>query len=258
MIMSFAHRDELESFFTTAESASGLASSWTALVGIALGGAACTRDPEGRITDRRFALGPAGKTAVSHAREVRATLGLLSSMHQNALFALYGSVPWPRYLESVFGKPIGIKVVAKLGDLLGVALLTDAVAQGFARDRAPSVVSDGLNEWEQVWTGRDQEPLYRCRGPARTLRDAVPSPRLPWKARPRVYANEGGWLVDLCGSDREELAQVRREAEALRGAAENAYAAARGPVATSRARVPPARRARRPAWDPFARPRSAS
>jgi hypothetical protein len=251
--MTFVHCDELETFFTVAESASGLVSSWTALVGIALGGAACSRDPEARITDRRFALGPAAKTAVSHAREVRATLGQLTPKHQSALFALYGAIPWPKYLDGVFGKPTGAKVAAKLGGLVGVALLTDAVAQGFARDRAPPVVSDGLNEWEQVWTGRDQEPLYRCRGPAKPLREAETSARLSWKARPRVYANEGGWLVNVCLADRPELAAVRREAEQLRTEAEVAYVEARGPVAASRARISP-RRSPRPAWDPFAPP----
>jgi len=255
--MTFTHRDELETFFTAAESASGLVSSWAALVGIALGGTAGSRDPEARITDRRFALGPAGKTAVSHAREVRATLVHLSNTHQSVLFALYGAVPWPKYLDSVFGKPTGAKVAAKLGDLVGVALLTDAVAQGFARARAPAVVSDGLNEWERVGT-HDGEPLYRCRRAARPLREPEASAGgRSWKARPHVYANEGGWLVNVCLADRPELALVRREAAQLRAVAEVAYADARGPVAASRARITP-RRGRRPAWDPFARPGSAS
>jgi hypothetical protein len=251
--MTFPHRDELESFFTGAASASGLVSSWTALVGIALGGAACSRDPEARITDRRFALGPAGKTAVSHAREVRATLAQLSPRHQSVLFALYGAIPWPKYLDGVFGKPTGAKVAAKLDRLVGVALLTDAVTQGFARDRAPPVVSDGLNEWEQVWTGREGEPLYRCRGTAKPLHEAEVSTGVLWKAKPRIYANEGGWLVDVCLAGRPELASVRREAEQLRVEAEVAYVEARGPVAASRARITP-RRARRAAWDPFAVP----
>jgi hypothetical protein len=257
MSMTFTHRDELEAFFTAAESALGVASSWAALVGIALGGAACSRDPEARITDRRFALGPAGKTAVSHTREVRATLALLSPKHQSALFALYGAIPWQKYLDSVFGKPTGAKVVGKLGHLVGVALLTDALAHGFARDRAPPVVSDGLNEWERVSTGRDGEPLYRCRGAAKPLHDAETSAGPLWKTRPRIYGNEGGWLVDVCLSERPELASVQLEAQQLRTAAEGAYVDARGPVAASRSRATP-RRARRAAWDPFARPGDSS
>jgi hypothetical protein len=251
--MMFAYRDELETFFTAAESAAGLRSSWVALVGIALGGAAGSRDPEARITDRRFALGPAGKTAVTFAREVRATVGQLSPTHQTVLFALYGRVPWPKYLDNVFGKPTGAKVAAKLGDLIGVALLTEALAEGFARDRAPPIVSDGLNEWERVGTGLDGEPLYRCRGPARPVREAAPHVQAAWKSRRAIYSNEGGWLVDICLKDRPELASVRREAAELRAAAETAYGNARRPVTAARARVA-VRRERRPAWDPFAKP----
>jgi hypothetical protein len=245
--MTFAYRDELETFFAAAESAAGLRSSWVALVGIALGGAAGSRDPEARITDRRFALGPGGKTAVSYVREVRATLGQLSPTHQTVLFALYGRILWTKYLDNVFGKPTGAKVAAKLGDLIGVALLTEALAEGFARDRAPPIVSDGLNEWERVGTGRDGEPLYRCRGPARPVR----APASPVRRR-AIYGNEGGWLVDVCLKDRPELASVRREAAELRAEGEAAYIAARGPVTAARARVA-ARRERRPAWDPFAK-----
>jgi hypothetical protein len=194
MIMA-AHRDELVAFFTGAESASGLVSSWTALVGIALGGAGGSRDPESRITDRRFHLGPAGETAISRSREVRAALVQLTPRQQEVLFALHGPVAWSKYLDAVFGKGMGVKVTAKLGDLIGVALLTDAVAEGFAKASAPAKVS----------------------------------------ARLRRPQNPGGWLVQVCLKDATRLAVVRDEARKLVSDAEAAYADKRGVVAAERA-----------------------
>ena len=47
---SEAHRHDLITFFATAERECGLASSWSTLVGIALGGVGGSRDPESRVT----------------------------------------------------------------------------------------------------------------------------------------------------------------------------------------------------------------
>jgi hypothetical protein len=196
------HREELVAFFTGAESASGLVSSWSALVGIALGGTGGSRDPEARITDRRFHLGPAGRTAISRVREVRAALVQLSDRQQKVLFAAHGPVAWSKYLDAVFGKGMGAKVTGKLGDLIGVALLTDAVVRGFREENAPAEVSDGLNAWEHVGTQRNGEPLYRCRGAATPVRSVQPAkPRgaeKPGALRAASWNTEGGWLVNVC------------------------------------------------------------
>lgn len=222
--MRFGYCDELESFFTRAEGTAGLVSSWEALVGIAVSGKGGTRNPEARITDRRFSLGPAQRTAVSLHREVRTVLMGLPTLQQHALFAVYGCVAWPRCLDDVFGKGMGMKVTAKLGELIGVALLTRAAAAGFERDRealhAGGVLAGGV--------------------------------AARWKKRAAGWHNAGGWLVHVCLTEAPQLGTVRTEAAQLRAGAERAYAEARGPEA----RRTTQRRAPRAAWDPFAMPGS--
>lgn len=222
--MRFGFRDELESFFTRAESAAGLVSSWEALVGIAVGGKGGSRDPEARVTDHRFSLGPTQRTAVSQHREVRAVLMGLPVSQQHVLFALYGCIAWPRCLDDVFGKGMGTKVTAKLGDLIGVALLTRAAATGFERDR------------EALRAGGALAGGVAAR----------------WKKRAAGWHNAGGWLVHVCLTEAPQLSTVRTEAAQLRAGAERAYAEARG----LEARPTKQRRAPRPAWDPFAMPGS--
>lgn len=79
----------------------------------------------------------------------------------------------------------------KLRNVVGVALLTDAIARVVARDRAPAVVSDGLNEWKRVT--HDGEPLYRCRGAARPLYETErgPTPVAVSRARSAARGRSG-------------------------------------------------------------------
>jgi hypothetical protein len=203
---SRAHREDLAWFFTEAEHASGLESSWPALVAIAVSGRG--GDPEGWVNDRRFRLGPAARTAISRARDVRAALLSLSDRQRNVLIAAHGAVDWKTHLDAVYGWGTGQTVARKLGDLFGVALLTPAVEQGFLEASAP------------VDAARDGKPLHRPREGA-TPRGA------PVRMTKRCATPEG-WLVHVCRTDPTTLAVVQEQASALLAEAEVAYARARG------------------------------
>jgi hypothetical protein len=202
---------ELASYFFSGESAQGLSSSWGPLASIALGGFGGSPDPERRIADGRFRLGPvrgedgkpgAGASALSRAREVRTALSRLDARLVSALFASYGPTPWSRILDSAFGRGMGLKVQKKLGDLAAVALLTPELAEGFAH--APPPESD-----KQCWQGI------------------------------------GGYLVALCLEEGEagkaRAAKVKKAAEKLLAQAREAYVRAREAVDSERPKKRPAR-----------------
>lgn len=121
----------LEHLFCHAESASGVRSSYWPLIMIALGGVAGSRDPEAMVTDQRFGY----RGAVGEVVKLRRALSRLESRHAMILVAAYGPEDWRALIDAAFGRGMGAKVVAQLGDLAGVSLLTEAAQRGYARDR---------------------------------------------------------------------------------------------------------------------------
>ncbi len=191
--------DDLTTFFAEAEGDQGLRSSWGPLADIALGGFGGTPDPERRVD--HLLLGPVAENKVTAARRVRSALLGLAPSAVGVLYAAHGPTPWGRVIDSAFGRGMGEKVAKRLGPLVGVALLTEAVRVGYAG--APD------------------------------LPDRKPS-RFPWEERADAWATPGGWLVTVAKSkeegDKRRIERVRAEAAALLGAAEAAYLAGRGLV----------------------------
>ncbi len=202
---------ELADYFRTAESVNGLASSWAPLVGIAMGGAVTSTDPESRIIDGRFALG-AWKTSIGKHRVIRRALLLLPRgcpSGLDILWAAHGPVPWNRVLDEGLGTGKAEKVSEHLDlRLLGVALLTPEV-------RAASM----------TWSGPEPAKAGDHR-----------SADLAWRA-------PGGWLVDLVLTAKSRsksvpeakrshavatLSEIGRSAAMLLRGAEDAYREARG------------------------------
>jgi hypothetical protein len=124
----------LTEYFFSAESELGMRSSFGVLVDAALGGWSSSSDRERAIV-RRHRLGPNAETSVSKARMVRSLLLAVGSEHETVLDAWFGMHDWQHLLDDVFGKGAGTKVTMALGELVGVALLTEPLRRGFERDR---------------------------------------------------------------------------------------------------------------------------
>lgn len=123
--------DELTTYFLTGDADQGLSSSWGPISNAAFGGFGSLPDPERMVTDRRFALGRA-EGPVTRARAARTALAQLPERDQCVLFAAHGPTPWARIIDAAFGMGMAIKVTKRIGDLAGVALLTDEVRRGWA------------------------------------------------------------------------------------------------------------------------------
>lgn len=136
---------ELTGYFLTGDADQGLSSSWGPLASIALGGFGGSPDPERRADDRSFGLGPARRSRVTQAREVRAALLRLSSEHVAALWAAFGPTPWGKIIDHAFGRGMALKVQKRLGDLAAVALLTREVTEGFKTAPQPA---SGRRAWQ--------------------------------------------------------------------------------------------------------------
>ena len=125
--------DELRLYYQSDGAAQGLSSSFAPLVNIANGGFGGSPDPERAIV-RRHELG-ATATQVTRVRAVRAALRRLTAAQQSVLYAAFGPMDWPRAADAAFGRGMGQRVTKRLGALVGVALLTEAVRRGYEADR---------------------------------------------------------------------------------------------------------------------------
>lgn len=203
---------ELAGYFLTGDADQGLSSSWGPLTAIALGGFGGSPDPERRCDDRRFGLGPARRSPVARAREVRAALLTLPGNYAAALWAAYGPTAWGSRLDAAEGWGMATKVVRRFGDLFGVALLLPSVADGAATMPAPPATR---------WSPEDPAVAKR----KRRKRDEEAS-------RPRPFLTIGErYLVALSLAQDESLKAkalaVKKEAAELLRKAEAAYEVAR-------------------------------
>lgn len=237
---------ELASFFLSGESEQGMSSSWTALVGIAQGGSSGFRSPEAKVVDGRYGLGPKRNGRVSEARTIRAALLSLPARMPSepnwadVLFQAHGPVPWRRILDEGLGQGEAERVGGFLElRLLGVALLTEAVRQGYAAGQLEREESAGRCRCKppDLDEARDDEGYEQ----GKRARE-----RCAWCSAV-AWGSPGGWLAVLAraagGSgkkrwhgwallDKEEAAgvcgRVGVQAAALLGDAEAEYRRARG------------------------------
>lgn len=204
---------ELVDYFLTAEADQGVSSSWGAFTAIALGGFGGAPDPERRVTDRRFGLGPARRSAVTRAREIRAAFLALprraaEPSWYDVLFAAHGSIPWREKLDEEFGRGMGAKVLPLVGSV-GVALLSAEVYTGYAA--AQSEQEKPLVEGQLV------EVVHRGKAAQGEDGRTVDAYRVGRKERPRrreAWATPRGWLVALCLTARLDVPTEQKLARA--------------------------------------------
>jgi hypothetical protein len=218
---------ELVDYFRSADSVNGLSSSWTPLVGIAMGGAVTTKDPESRVVDGRFGRRP-GTSVVDRFRDTRRALVLLppgDPSDLDVLWGAHGPVRWPRIVKAGLGEETEGKLAEFLDErLFGVALLTPEFRAGV-----------------RGWTG-----------PTPVRKDDK-------RGKVRAWHAPGAWLADLAlvaksrsGVVSEErrahavatLSEVGRSATKMLRASEDAYRVLRGAVPAPPAE-PRTRRSRR-------------
>jgi hypothetical protein len=212
--------EELGGYFASAESDAGLSS----------GLAGCwNRDDDGHVVwappqggrggdpeARRVDAFDRRRKAITSGRLIRRALITLPPRVGLVLFAAFGPTPWVSMLDASFGRGMGAKVTRRLGDVLGVALVTPEVTTGFAS--AEEALRAPLDEGELVLTteeGSGRADAWR--------RDRIDRPRS--HAR---WHTVGGYLVSLClenGTPR--LARVRAAAAQLLAVACDRYHDAR-------------------------------
>jgi hypothetical protein len=152
----------------------------------------------------------------------------IGSQHETVLDAMFGMNDWPHTVDHAFGKGMGIKVVKALGELVGVALLTEAVRKGYERDRDRKAATFEVPATVFLRTGR----LDAWR--------PGESPKRATNARP--WDTPGGWLVACC-MQRDQVGKsldvVRDEAAQMARGALSAFADSVGvdPFMSSEARV---------------------
>lgn len=256
-------RAELGEYFADSDGVFGLkAKDWSAQV---LGGGC---DRESAVLNRHRLASEPGTKRIERFREIRAVLMMLRALHVNTLFAVFGPVDWLHQLDEGFGKGMGQRVVARLGDLCGVALLTEQVEQGFAKWQAEKKAEKPAGKLIVVRDLEDDKALRRRVARGRTLvsddtstkglsaheldeaarelglerevkalrafratKTETPSTRPLWERRPKVGESPGGWLVDLCTKKQgisKPAVQVQKAAERLFAEAVAVYVAARG------------------------------
>lgn len=206
-------RAQLTEYYMSAESALGMRSSFGVLVDAALGGWSSNGDHDRAIV-RRHQLGPTASTPVSRAREVRAWLIAIGSKHESALDAVFGMTDWPHTVDNVFGRGMGIKVTKALGELVGVALLTEAVRKGYERERDRKASLLEVPATVHLRSGR--------------IDAYVPGKAAVSAGKARPWDTPGGWLVTLCLHKDKQLDAVTKEAEAMVRAALFAFGAEAG------------------------------
>ncbi len=125
-IARIPHDEGLKFLFNDADRALGARSGFGAFVDLAMSGVqpGGRSDYETAITDRR--LHDAG-----HAADLRARFFSLPRGQRDVLWACYGPHGWEKTLDAeIGGRDVRVKVLLALGDLLGVALLTQAARDG--------------------------------------------------------------------------------------------------------------------------------
>ena len=161
-----AAEDELDWFFTRAESAMGIQSNWCPLMAMALTGVRGTvQDPADVDVDARL-------EAVHAARVIRDRMQRMPREQAEVLCAAYEARRWPT------------RVAVVLGRVAGVAVRTDEARSGFAEATAMRrTAADTVAGW--------LEELLACGG----LREIAPvkwAAQCRWVAAVRAYREVRG------------------------------------------------------------------
>lgn len=209
-------RTELERYYLSGGD-TGLSSNFGPLVNIATGGVVGTPDPE-RHTIRRHGLHGCA-TPVTHERVIRDALIAVGPL-SDVLFAAFGPGSYVKRIDDIFGRGVGERVIKRIGEFVGVVLMTSTVRDGYAasRDRLATEVVEAASV---VVLGGSKEGCWR------------PAPDCP---EPSRWDSRLGWLVALCargdtesaGDRTAERSRIKREAEKMLGEAMGSYARARG------------------------------
>jgi hypothetical protein len=204
--------DDLRFAAWEAEGLVGIRSSFSSLAETSQGGRCNVRDHESRITDRLF--GPrrtdgAGRIieegAIGRVTRVMARLWLLPQRARNVLYAVHGPVDYAADATRLYDAEKGKAVAAALGDLVGVALLTETAIAGYAKLAANRErdAEKHIAKTEVVHTIDDRLMAVRPLVPPAHLSARRTPPPLPdhSKDRVRIWENVGGYVVHVCTDD---------------------------------------------------------